>query len=156
MLKRLGFDGWIVLKRRNLLRVVASALIGSEVGSYHYRSGGPAYPKRVIRLDPNRVYIDRQSRTLVQCLDEYTAHFQRLDALLAGTECLQLTYEEDIEQDPIVGFRRIAAYLGLPPAPDPEVRLHKTNPYPLAEMIENLDEVRACLRGTPYAWMAEA
>jgi hypothetical protein len=155
-LERFGFDGWIVLKRRNLLRVVTSAAIGGQLGAYHAREGGASYPKTRLRLDPGRVYIDRQPRTLLQCLDEYSANFRQLDALLAGRGCLQLVYEDDIEQDPSVAYRKIADYLGLPPAETPAVRLRKTNPYPLAEMIENLDEVRACLRGTAYAWMTEA
>ena len=36
-----------------------------------------------------------------------------------------------------------------------EVRLAPTTPWPLGPVVENLDEVRAHLAGTPHAWMAD-
>ena len=65
---------------------------------------------------------------------------------------LQLTYEEHISIDPTVGYRAVCDFLGLQ-APPVVMRLRKTNPFPLQDIVQNWDEVVDALSGTEYAWM---
>ena len=71
-------------------------------------------------------------------------------AATAGAGYLPLQYDE-LRRDPVGVVSRIYAFLG--------VEAHATRPdlyarsmrRPLSEYVENLDEVREALRGTPWA-----
>jgi len=71
-------------------------------------------------------------------------------AATAGASYLPLQYDE-LRRDPVGVVSRIYEFLGVEP--------HETRPdlyarsmrKPLSEYVENLDEVRAALRGTPWA-----
>ena len=71
-------------------------------------------------------------------------------AATAGAGYLPLQYDE-LRRDPVGVVSRIYAFLG--------VEVHATRPdlyarsmrKPLSEYVENLDEVREALRGTPWA-----
>ena len=71
-------------------------------------------------------------------------------AATAGASYLPLQYDE-LRRDPVGVVSRIYAFLG--------VEAHATRPdlyarsmrKPLREYVENLDEVREALRGTPWA-----
>ena len=78
--------------------------------------------------------------------------FRRLDELLANRNVLRLTYEDDIAPDPRIGYRRTCEFFGIQYEPA-EVRLGKSNPFPLAEILVNYSEVERALRDTPFAWM---
>lgn len=77
-----------------------------------------------------------------------------MERSLGGRNVLRLTYEEDVERDPRVGYRRICSFLEIKPH-DVPVRLGRTNPFTLGELIENFDEVRQALDGSQYGWMLE-
>ena len=76
--------------------------------------------------------------------------FVRTWAATAGAGYLPLQYDE-LRRDPVGVVSRIYAFLG--------VEAHATRPdlyarsmrKPLSEYVENLDEVREALRGTPWA-----
>ena len=71
-------------------------------------------------------------------------------AATAGASYLPLQYDE-LRRDPVGVVSRIYAFLG--------VEAHETRPdlyarsmrKPLREYVENLDEVREAIRGTPWA-----
>ena len=76
--------------------------------------------------------------------------YLRTWAATAGASYLPLQYDE-LRRDPVGVVSRIYAFLG--------VEAHATRPdlyarsmrKPLHEYVENLDEVREALRGTPWA-----
>lgn len=145
-----GFDHFIVLRRRNTLRkVVSSVRLHSEKRSH--RRKGEAELKR-ITLDVDDVRIDRDRKPLLAYLEDYERQFEALDRLLEGRDVLRLTYEEDVADDPTRAYRRCCGFLGLSPRPV-EVAYGRTNPFPLSDIVVNLDEVEDALRGTPYEWM---
>jgi hypothetical protein len=121
-LSDLGFGGFIVLKRKNILRRLISGVVLRDRDVHHIRAS-KEWP-------------------------------ERLDRLLAGKQVCQLNYEEHISDSPAVAYRKVVAFMGLKPG-EPEILLRKTNPGPLQEMIENYDELRAALDGTPYRWMLD-
>ena len=74
--------------------------------------------------------------------------------MLAGEDVLELSYEDDIAEDPRAAYARVCTWLGLEVVPaEPDLR--RTNPRALREVISNWDEVANGLAGTPYAWMLE-
>ncbi|MEN8239769.1 MAG: hypothetical protein ABFR53_11285, partial [Actinomycetota bacterium] len=75
-----------------------------------------------------------------------------LRELLPPSDTLWLTYEDDIERDPSIAYRRVCGLFGVTPS-DSEPALAQTNPFPMEEIIDNYDEIYELLDGTEYAWM---
>ncbi len=152
---RMGIDKYITLERKNILRKIVSSLVAEKTNVWHVKDGKEG-PKGKITICCDALKVERKEGSLLELLDHYTKHFNQLYALLekSDIEVLKLTYEDDIEADPGVGFNKAIAFFGLSPF-RAKARLKKTNPYPLSSIVENIDEVRAYLKNTPYAWMVE-
>lgn len=152
-LERGGTERWVLLHRRNYLRRVVSGAVGRERGTYHQRrADGPAELVQVT-LDVDDVPFG-PGAPLLDVFAELARGERELGALLADRETLWLTYEDDIEQDPRRAYEQVCDFLGLPSEPV-DVRLRRTTPFPLSDVVRNLDEVRQALDGTPHAWMLE-
>lgn len=144
---------FVVLRRKNYLRKVVSSLAARQRGQWFARPGSPVPPVR-LEINPERVCIDGDAQPLLDYLRDWDAQFDQLDESLAGEDVLHLTYEDDIEQDPLVAYGKVCQYLNLP-AGVPEVRFNRTTPQPLPEIVTTLDAVRKALAGSGYEWMAE-
>lgn len=144
---------FVVLRRRNYLRKIVSSLAARQRGQWFARPGRPLPPVRVA-INPERVCIDGDAQPLLDYLRDWDAQFDQLDAELAGTGALNLSYEDDIEPDPLIAYRKVCQLLGLEPG-GPEVRYNRTTPQPLAEIVTTLDAVRKALANSGYEWMAE-
>ncbi len=151
--QRLGFDHFIVLERRNYLRKVVSSVVAHGKAQFHVKSGESVDLSRVT-LDVNRVEIDSDSKPLIAYLEDYAENFRRLRELLGGQQVAWLTYEDDVLADPLRAYRRCCDFLHLEPGA-PSVGLSRTNPFPLADIVINLEEVARYLQGTPFAWMLD-
>ena len=149
----LGCRQFITLRRKNLLRKIVSSLVARETRRYHRDPNDAAQLTR-ISIDPACVQIDADCKPLVGYLDDYSERFETLARLLSGRHSLTLTYEDDVSDDPRHAYRKVCDFLGLN-APEPEVPFGKTNPFPLSEIVTNLDEVATSLAGTRYEWMIE-
>jgi hypothetical protein len=155
---RFGLRRAVHLHRRNVLLKLVSAYIVRKklVPDWHARGGPVAMADRRVRLDVEAVSIVGRTAPLADQIDYIErGAAESLAVLSARFPTLSLTYEDDIAPDPAIAGRRVTDFLGLPPAPS-LTRIAKSNTRPLSEVIENLDEVRAALRGTPHAWMADA
>lgn len=151
-LRHNGTTHFVVLERCNRLRKIVSSVIAREkVGSYHLSPGSEA-SLQLIELNVDHVRVDRDVRPLLAYLRSYDVSFRELDELLERDELLHLTYEEDIMRDPLVGYRRVLDFLGLD-YQGVSVSYGRTNPFELAQMIENFDEVESVLQGTRFEWM---
>lgn len=151
LLQELGFDRYIVLRRDNLLRVILSGLVTTRVGFTHAADKRPGLTR--IALDPEAP-IGKWAGSLVRLLGTYEQFYGELDALLP-TSKLALCYEADIQHDPAVAYRKTCAWLGVEPEPC-EVRLSRTNPFTIEQMLSNFDEIAGALRSTRYEWMLRA
>jgi len=150
-LEALGFSRFVLLDRRNTLRKVISSLVAAQRGSTRLPAGAEA-PLLRVRVPVDAVPIDATCQPLVAHLRDYQQGVQRVATLLADRPCLRLRYEDDLAGDPLAGYRKVCAFLGLPPA-QPQVRFARTTPHPWRAVVENADEVVAALAGTEFAWM---
>lgn len=151
-LEALGFTRFVVLDRRNTLRKVVSSLVATRRGTARLPAGVEP-PRTRVRVPVDAVPIDATCAPLVELLRGYQDGLQRLETILAGRPTLRLRYEDDLAADPVAGYRRVCAFLGVAPE-TPAVRLGRTTPWPWREVVENPAEVVAALAGTEFAWMA--
>jgi hypothetical protein len=149
-----GFDKFIVLRRENTLRKIVSSVVLHEIGRTHVSQGASTQPHSV-RIDVGGVRIDRDRKPLIEYLEDYADRFTELDRLLGPREVLRLTYEEHIAEDPVCGYREVCRFLGTEPE-SVRISYAKTNPFPLSEIVINLDDVARVLRGTRFEWMLDA
>jgi len=150
----LGFTHFIFLNRKNRLRKILSSIVAHQDKSlYHV---GPNANTRLapVSINHNDVRIDSDAKPLVAYLSDYDQQMHTLKELLKGKTTLHLTYEEDIQADPRIAYSRICEFLDLQPA-EVSINYSKTNPFPVREMIENIEEVEAALHGTAYSWMLD-
>lgn len=159
LVQRAGYRHSIVLERRNTLRQVLSWKLQQKRTSDETRknwnySDPSMIPPATVRLDPAAVELQGRTYSLLDLLESYPRQYAALRAALAaaGQASLELTYEDDIEQDPMVAYRKFCAWAKVP-ARGVEVGMVRINDKPLPAMIENYDEVAATLSGTPYEWM---
>lgn len=152
LLEGQGFEKFIYLTRRNVLRLLVSAWMAMAKGeAYHVAAGAKSSLKR-IHLDPQAALLGGTVATLVEHLRASAAQIADARRLLTGREVLDLAYEDDIADDPHRAYRRICDFLGVTPEPV-EVRYGRTTPFPLSDVIENFDEVEAALSGTEFECM---
>lgn len=154
-MRLLNFRYFVILKRRNLLRkIVSSSRLFLENGrSKQLIDERPVLRK--IHIDPRSVRYLRRTWSLFDLFEWIERKYEEAESVLERRNVLHLTYEDDVEQDPIVAYRRVCAFLGIEPV-DVTVRLGRMNPFSLQDMLDNLDEVAAALRGTKYEWMLES
>lgn len=144
-----GFDRFILLERRNTLRRVVSSRRAQVAGSHRRRSS-----RAKLRVDPDRVRFDGREASLLEHLREHDRRLNELRERLAGQALLELEYERDIRSDPRPGYARACRFLGVDTV-DVGVFRARSRPRPLAGLIDDADEVRTAIQGTPYAWMLE-
>ncbi|MFC1479786.1 hypothetical protein ACFL6F_04230 [Planctomycetota bacterium] len=151
-LDELGFTHFIILDRKNRLRKIMSSIIAHErTGKYHSKKGKEAVLNSV-SVNADEVKIDFETKPLLKYLSDYDAQFDDLGRVLQGRNVLKLTYEDDIQDDPEKAYRRVCGFLDLKPK-KVSVGLSRTNPFPIREMVTNIEEIEELLSGTPYEWM---
>lgn len=158
-----GVGSFVVLERRNLLRVSISHLVAQVRDRWHL-VGDDAAPK------PQRVRVEVAAgegsgapsahslpggSPLPDFLEDLAGFYRGLRRALASQTHLWLVYEDDVAEDPGQAYGKICEFAGLEPravAP----RHRRITPQPLCELVENWDEVCAALAGTDFAWMLES
>jgi len=144
---------YVVLRRRNCLRMAVSTLRAHQTRRWH-ATPGERVDAEPLRIDPDRVYVNRRFYRLEDLLDEIDWDFDHLDTVLEDRAPLQLSYEADVADNPRRAYTEVCRHMGLE-APDVDIRFRRTNPFPLAALIANFDEVARRLRKTRHAWMLD-
>jgi hypothetical protein len=145
----MGVGRFIILQRRNTLRTVVSGTMARQSRQTHLAVDAEPAPQRITIKG---VGVGRGKGPLLGLLQSYERAFGRLEALLAQHERLTLFYEDDILPGPLAAYRRVCEFLGVEPA-GPEVHFGRTTPFPLEQVVANMDELRSALGGTRFAWM---
>lgn len=151
-LRSAGFRHFIVLDRRNRLRKIVSSRLAANSGVWHVPIN-TVRDSQAIMLDVECLSLDRKVGSLADVLGMYDAEFDELRRLLSPGY-LDLVYEDDIEADPQVAYRKVIDFLGLAAEPV-ATKLGRTTTAPLRGVIENFDTVERHLEGTRYAWMLD-
>jgi len=142
-LRRMSSRGWrvVTLRRENLLRHVLSNMTAQAGNRYDDRSGAPAPVRLHVDADHLLHWMGKREQVGI---DEERA--------LEGVPHLALTYETDL-QDPLtwpVTTARVFTDLGLSPAPVTST-LSRLNAGSLADLIDNVDEIKSALTATRFA-----
>ncbi len=149
-LKAHGVTHFIGMHRRNHLRRFISLKVGVKKGYWH--SDKPETPE-MVKVNVKAPLGRRRKNSLIELFDHIDQSYEEMKRCLpAGS--LFLTYEDDIQHDPRVGYRRICGFIGVEDE-HPEIRLKRTNPFPYEAMVENFKEVKAALKGTRHEWMLD-
>jgi LPS sulfotransferase NodH len=129
----------IHLQRKNELKVVVSLLKAQATGVYSSSSNETSTHSR-IRLQPENIL-----RTLVQLSQEKVA----CEKIVRFNPTLNISYEDLFEkQAPII--REIMKFLDANDRSLTQPDIVKTNPDRLSDVLENYDEVKLALAGTPW------
>jgi hypothetical protein len=146
-----GFDRFVVLKRRNHLRRMVSHCVAEVTQQYHVEKGSVADLQPIV-LDPGSIRVGEKRQSLLAWFREFDDAYARLGSLLARHPHCEVVYEEDLESDPRIGFRKVCAFLGIEPG-QVEVLFSRTNPFSLAEILVNYDAIRELIERAGYASM---
>ena len=141
----LNFTYFILIRRKNGLRQIVSGQVARKKNTWH------SYGEDIAKLEKIHLPV-KQPRPLVGRIGNIKIRMQEIETLLAGKNVLNLTYEDDIEQDPQKAYQSICEFVDME-ATKASVNFNKTNPFPLKDIIENFAEVKAALQNTPYEWM---
>jgi hypothetical protein len=153
-LEEIGFRKFIVLRRINLLRSFVSQLVAMARGNVYHVPARTSVELHKLRIDPQAIVLLDKPGKLVNTMRYVTQQCDSARRLLVGRDVLDLTYEDDVAEDPIRAYRRVCDFLGVKNEPV-EIHYGRTTPQRLTEIIENFDEVKAALTGTEFEWMAE-
>lgn len=148
--EELGVDHFIVLERKNYIRVIVSVMISQRANTWHKQKGDKSSLQQV-ELNLENLFGD--DMTMLEYLELYERTHQEALDLVQGKNYLHVTYEDHIAEDPRVAYQNVCAFLGLDAHPA-EVRLKKFNPFGLDEIIVNHAEVAELVEGTRFEWMA--
>ena len=148
-LEAAGITHVVSLKRSNYFRKVVSSQNAVRRGEYHIRQERTD-PLPPLHIDPHDIFIDVRQGSLRDHFARWDSWYEQLENWGRGRQLLTLTYEHDIETDPQIAYRKVIEFLGEEALPV-EIDLSRTNPEPLDQLIENLDEIRDYLADTPWA-----
>ena len=82
-----------------------------------YRVNEETPPLITICLDVENVSILGKTAPIVDLFMYMDEQYQRLRTALAGEDVLELSYEEDIFNDPMVAYAKVCHWLGVESSP---------------------------------------
>ncbi len=146
-----GISHFIILKRENYLRRAVSAQIARERDKYHQKHDETKQLYSTF-IDQDHFQVGSEFMPLMDAFRLMDERYEILNRALTGKTKLDISYERHIQDDPHIAYEMVCRFLGLEPVPA-ETVYHRTNPFPLKDIIVNFKEVEDHLSGTPYEWM---
>jgi len=150
-LSGIGFNRFFILKRENYLRRVACATLSRQTGIWDLTTKKKV-PFKAVKINVNEYRYGSMTASLINHFKYLDNYYKTLDELLDSSNVMHLSYEKDLELDPLSGFEKVCDYLGICPI-KVSVNFQKTDPFSLRELISNYGEVEAMLKGSEYEWM---
>ncbi|MEG3765203.1 hypothetical protein [Alteromonas sp. 14N.309.X.WAT.G.H12] len=151
-LQDLNFNRFIILKRENYLRRAISSYVGRQSGTWHSNKNTEQPPGITLDLENFQTGFSRQP--LLEHFKTMDDEYARLLELL-GENALVISYEEDIEINPIACYEKVCAFFEIP-AESVKISIKKTNPFGYDELLTNFESVKQLLVNTKYEWMLES
>lgn len=148
----------IVLRRKNVVKRICSSYKAAQTQVYHVRDDDTAYRKKTFQINYGNLLDYDTGESAATFPELITKALAREEAVLSnyrklGIQYLELTYEDDIETDPLKAYTRILSHLGLDFEPA-KVSLKKTGAA-LRHELENYDKLEAELEKSEHAWMLD-
>ncbi|WP_417458665.1 hypothetical protein [Kordiimonas sp.] len=140
----------LFLRRRNLLRAHLSRLTAEASGVWHTTGARPALPKLTVDIQKLKKSLEWRQRTEKR-LDTFEKFFSNTVSL--DYENLFDTAGAGLSADAVVSLQ---SALGLKDFEYLKTDQTKLRPGSLHSFVENIEEVRAALKGTPNEWMLES
>ncbi len=144
---------FIILRRNNFLRKIISRQIAHKTKVFHLSSKETAKLEK-ITIDVNSIRIDRDNKPLLDFLINYKEMFDQLDLALRNKKNLKISFEEDIEQNPLEAYNKICNFIGIKPL-TPQINYQKTTPFKISQIVTNIYDVEAYLKDTPFCFMTK-
>lgn len=145
----------VLLKRGNILKRILSSYRAMKTGVYHVASDQILNQVRFnVPLqnlgDPDTGVMPTN---IINLLEQAEARQEAFEHSIrsSGLTLHTLTYEDDIENNPIIGYRKMLDVYGL--APRDVVPSIKKTGTALVDEIANYIDLRNTLCDTKYAWM---
>ena len=151
LLEELGYHKFIVINRSNHLRRAISIRRGLETNLWHTTNDITLSKKIFLDTQEFQVGLNRYM-PLIKYFNSLDEEEEKLLHVLADFDTLLLNYESDIEKDPKRAYIKTCEFLSLSPV-KVDVKLKKTNPNSIPELIVNYDEVKKVIENTSYSWM---
>ena len=145
LLIRMKYNKFIIIKRKNYLNKKVSSIVGRKIGKWNTNE----------KLEPPRVHVPvnyKNGRTIIDDFRDNDKFFESINDIFRKKDKLEISYEEDIKNDPKKAFNKIVKHIGISRV-DVKVETKKINDRPVSDRISNFEQVRDCLRGTKYEWM---
>lgn len=139
----------ILLYRENVLRQVISVLVAYQFNLWHVNKNKnkTLNEEKKIKINVNKV-LEAHSYSLLEYLDLYS-QFNAFCKEQSHSQVLVLNFETDILDDPSLGYKKSMNYLGLSDL-HVETSHKRVNPESISQLVENFDELKEYLKGTPY------
>ena len=152
-LKQLKNTRFILLERKNYLKRALSAEVARNKKQWHAKKTD-TYIKEKVNIKTNKFQTGHDFHSLIELFDSMSESYSEIKHQLQNENFLELTYEDDILENPINAYKKVCKFLDIPQQ-NVGVKLKKTNPYPLKDLIKNYDEVHEYLKPTKYGWMLD-
>jgi hypothetical protein len=149
-LSNIGFDCFILLERKNLLRKYVSYRVGKKKDKWHNKENESSLTN--IKIDPED--INDRGIPLSRHFENMEEDKYSLLKYISDRNLLHPTYEEDIQGNPRKAYHKICTFLDIEHEPV-EISIRKSNPFPLREIVTNYREVAAKLEGSEHEWMLD-
>ncbi|MHA7943008.1 hypothetical protein ACJOV8_008040 [Formosa sp. 3Alg 14/1] len=150
----LGFNKFIILKRRNYLKQVFSIARGIENKQFHFKNKENLKGKK-INFDPQKVVYGNMQEDILKVFNRIEERYELLEKTLKekGVEYLEIYYEDHIEEDPNLAYQLICDYIDALPHNKVEIKQKKISGHSILDEMIEPELVMNHLRNTQYEWM---
>lgn len=157
VLKHHGFNKFILLQRRNYLRVLISWVVARKDIKLH--ADREKKKPTQVSLDLDKVVFSEKpdmkyALPILEYFEKIDKRYEEIKQVLAPEDTLFMFYEEDILSDPLIAYKKVCDFLKISPE-NPDIALKRTNPHNIKDIVVNVEELNEVLSGTKYGWMLE-
>lgn len=156
LLKRIGYEKFIILKRKNYLRKKISEIVASKMGKMNVdkrvKTPKVRMPVSMGKWDVHTEFV--KNDTLTDHFERLDKFYKKIEKALKKFELLSLSYEEHVKDDPKKAAEEICKFANLE-THEMKIETEKINRKSIKESISNFGEVENFLEGTKYEWMTK-
>ncbi len=128
-----------------------SHCVGQETNIYHLNKG--EIPKlHRINMDIEKIKVGKDTYSLIEWLRIFKNEYSNLRSFMAGTNFIELTFEEDIQADVTVAYKKVCSFLNIE-SYKVDAPFSRTNPFKIEDIVININEVENLLKGSEFSWM---